>query len=236
MTMKEMVYEVWELVRRNIVDDDEIDYRLIKKLILDQRELWLSNAFNKGELSPQTGAGGTGSTTNPERYKQVIVSDMGEILCPGDKTFCMDNLHISKSSEPFPNVINYKGKPALLRITKCDCPVQVSIDFTSVTRGTYVGNGRWNSKQMYAFLYDDYLYLSSKDQDAIQDTTKLCTDAILADPSEFIDDDEEFPIDGKNWEYMLPEIIKKLRLKIGSLEDKENDAQDQELNYRNEKS
>ena len=238
-TLNELAYEVWEIVRRNIVDDDEIDIRLIRRMIIDQRELWLSRQLNKGELT-ETGAGGTGSGAlyGYERYIQTeSCRALEKFDCTNPVEPCMDTMYLATTAVAldetihFPDLLTLKGAPAIIRIVPCSCPFNIKIDFGSFDRARYGGNGRFNTNQVFAFLRDQQSVFACKDETIIDALTSVTIDGIFADPTQLTNysEDEAFPIDGKNWEYMLPEIVKKLQIKLNALEDKTNDAQDQEL-------
>jgi hypothetical protein len=233
MTFKEMVYEVWEDLRRQIVDDDEIDERLIKRAITNQRELWLSNLFNKGDVG-EGGGGGTSSGTlyGYDYYVQrTSCLNLEDVECDSSSDYCLDDMFLKRTEGTIPRTVNLKSLPAITRIVPCACILRDKIDFNSIDRARNGGNGRFNSKQIFAFLYADKLYFACKDETQLDALTSVVVSGIFADPTEVdtFDEDDQFPIDGKIWEYMRPIIVQRLLNKVRQLEDKTNDSQDQNL-------
>lgn len=234
MTLTEMIYEVWEILRRNIVDDDEIDERLIKKMIIDQRQLWLSNTLSKGELN-ENGAGGSasGALWGYERYIQTIEgAELESFLCDNSVAPCIDTMYLCRTIELVPDMLTLKGYPAVVRLLPYDCFFDIKIEFNSFDRARYGGNGKFNTNQVFSFYRDGLLYFACKDSTTIDALQYITIDGIFADPTEvpnWDDDTSRFPIDGKIWEYMLPAIIEKLSIKLKGFEDKTNDSEDQEL-------
>ena len=47
ITLNKLTYDLLELIRGNITDDDELDLRQIEYWIHNQRALWLKNEMNR---------------------------------------------------------------------------------------------------------------------------------------------------------------------------------------------
>lgn len=228
-TLNTYAYEIWELVRKKIVDDDEIDIRLIIQLITDQRKLAISNSINKGGASSDgtESSSGSGYDGGWEQYVQSMSLDMSKVICTPTDYFCVEEVNLWKSTTEFPTTLTIGRRPAVMRVAPCDgdCFIKGPIIFSSHDRGRFVGNGRFNNRQIVAFIRDNHMWFMTKD-DYVVDPQTICIDAIFEDPTEvpgFNPDEDEFPI-GKNWPYMMANIIKYLDHKLASTQDRINDA------------
>lgn len=228
MTLNGYAYEVWEIVRKKIVDDDEIDIRLIIQLITDQRKLAISNAINKGNKAPDgsDSSSGSGYDGGWDSYVQSMSLDLSLVTCPPEDNPCVEQAKLWKSNTEFPETLSLGRRPAIIRVAPCsgDCVIKGPILFASHDRARFVGNGRFNNNQIVGYIRDDHFWIMTKD--TLVDPFTVCIDAIFEDPTKvpgFDPDTDEFPV-GKNWPYMMANIIKYLDNKIKSTQDRINDA------------
>lgn len=229
-TLTSYAYEVWEIIRKKIVDDDEIDIRLIKDLIRDQRSLAVSNSINKGSRGGQgqdysTGSGYDGGWDN---YVQTISLTFSKVTCPASDYVCVEKPYLWKSNEEFPDTLTLGRRPAVIRVMPCDgdCVIKGSIIFANHDRARFVGNGRFNSRQIVSYIRDDHMWFMAKDNTITPDPLTLCIDAIFLDPTEipgFDEDVDDYPI-GKQWPYIMGMVYKFLQEKMKATQDRLNDA------------
>lgn len=230
-TLNSYAYEIWELVRKKIVDDDEIDLRLIKDLIKDQRELAVSNAINKGGAGTPTHeyASGSGYDGGWDQYVQSMTLTFNPVICPPEDYPCIDESDLWKSNEEFPTTLTLGRRPAVIRVMPCpgeDCAKKSRILFASHDRARFVGNGRFNTHQIIAYIRNDHMWFMTKDTTLGAGPINICIDAIFSDPTDVPGHDDEldkYPI-GKQWPYMMGMIMKFLQEKLKSTQDRLNDA------------
>lgn len=231
MTLYDMAFELWEGVRKNIVDDDELDLRWIKQLIVDQREISISNAINKGSNSKDGAQYGTGSGYDGgwENFSQTITVPLSLESYISSGADCYTNNLFWKSDSEVPDVLMRGRRPAVLRVIVNSPDLYAykpTALFSSYDRALYAGNGRFNSSQLVSFLKNDYLFLGLKYTDTPPTITSAEVELILRDPTEapgYNDEVDDFPV-GKLWPYIKGEVEKIIRRKIQSTEDIINNA------------
>lgn len=219
MTLDKMIYEVWEEVRRNIVDDDEIDKRLITELINDQRATWVENNLNKGESFGRysQSLGTITLTVVPATYDQTTDLDRGMLV----------------SVETIPTPIYLDGKP-LFAVTP------LSIDgftFKYVDPQTVwaLGSGKFNLRQIFYTLIDGHLMFLAKRSVNFELLKNIHVEVIAENPTDvtgFSSSTSTYPISGKIWTYMREQVVKALVRKIQSTEDKINNSTNDNISTR----
>lgn len=199
--------------------------RLYTDLINTQRAIALTNQYNQKtrKISPQ------------------IIQDLGcletEVV---DATSCCDvsipvNCKIVRSIRKVPKVIEFYNSLAITRVG----PIKITskpFSFVEVERIPYTGTGRANSNQIYAFLYNDYMYLYSKDE-KVYLIKKFNVRGVFEDPTEvgnFVTCDNkpcwtpesEYPMAEKTWGYIKENVVQQLLRKLGIPIDESNDTKD----------
>ena len=228
-TLNSYAYEVWEIIEKRIVDDSAIDLRLIKDLIKDQRELAVSNSINKGGASAKSpeSSSGSGYDGGWDQYVQTMPLTFSKVACPADDYVCIQRPFLWKSNEEFPDTLTLGRRPAVIRVMQCDgdCVIKDVILFASHDRARFTGNGRFNKRQVVSYIRDEHMWFMTK-EDYVTDPLTLCVDAIFSDPSDvpgFDDDVDDFPM-GKNWPYIMANVVKYLQEKLKAKQDRLNDA------------
>jgi len=231
MTLTKMAYEIWEIIRKNIVDDDEIDIRLIKQLIIDQRELSISNTINKGNSQGNITQYGTASGYDGgwENFAQTITLVLAQETPVTSGSDCYTNGIFWVSTTDIPSLLVMGRRPAVLRVIVNSPDLYAykpTTLFASYDRALYAGNGRFNSGQLVSFIKNDKLGIGLKFTATPPTITSASVEAIFRDPTEisgYDDTTDEFPV-GKLWPYIRAEVEAVLRRKIGSTEDIINNA------------
>lgn len=214
MTLNKMIYEVWELLRRNIVDDDEIDERLIKDLIIEQYQTWIKNEVNKTDDYEKFSTPLGYYTFTPDDGSFDIVIDV--------------DTKVLVSTTTLPKFIYRNGKPV---ITVIQSPDVKSIPIKLVKqKGLWSrGNSRFNSRQIFALHIKNLekLFLVSNDSNNYAGIGRLYLEGVLENPTDlsaFDPDTTEFPLTDGGWTYIQDYVLNKLIGKIKSTEDKDNNS------------
>jgi hypothetical protein len=227
MTLTKAAYEMIEFLQKNIVDDYYIDIRLIKQLIIEQREIAISNAINKGSNSNQgvqygTGAGYDGGWDNFTQNITLVLGSISPTTTSGSD--CYTNRSIWKSETEIPDVMSMGRRPAVLRVnvdTPDDYEYKPNILFSSYDRAMFVGEGRFNQEQLTSYIKGDNFYIAQKPTDPSPTIASVEIEAIFSNPTEvprFSDDTSDFPM-GKLWAYMQEQILNRLIMKGNAGED-----------------
>tara|TARA_R110002074_G_scaffold351931_1_gene523136 strand:- start:126 stop:824 length:699 start_codon:yes stop_codon:yes gene_type:complete len=210
-TLNEIAYDLLTIVRPQISDDSDIEIEQIKFWIKNQRSLWLRNEFNKNR-------------TIDSDLIQTVCADLEEV----DASDCCDidlDCPILRTKKKIPKTIELHHKEAILRVGPVNKKKR-SFSYVDYLQVPWLASGRFNTKMIYAFLHDGYLYVYSKNP-AYSSMKALTFRGVFEDPEEIAgfkdcttdqpcySDDSEFPI--KSW--MIPtmkESILKSNLMIES--------------------
>tara|TARA_R110002126_G_scaffold127296_1_gene269481 strand:- start:1021 stop:1719 length:699 start_codon:yes stop_codon:yes gene_type:complete len=210
-TLNEIAYDLLTIVRPQISDDSDIEIEQIKFWIKNQRSLWLRNEFNKNR-------------TIDSDLIQTVCADLEEV----DASDCCDidlDCPILRTTKKIPKTIELHHKEAILRVGPVN-KKKKPFSYVDYLQVPWLASGRFNTKMIYAFLHDGYLYVYSKNS-AYNSIKALTLRAVFEDPEEIANfkdcntdqpcysDDSEFPI--KSW--MIPtmkESILKSNLMIES--------------------
>ena len=224
MNLTKYAYETLEEINRSVTDDTEIDLRLIKQLIIDQRELWLSRSVNK----EGTSSGYDGGWHN---YTQVISVPLTQETDGTHSLDCYSFRKLWKSDSVFPGVITFGRRPAVMSVVGMftdTFELRRRILFSTYDRASFTGEGKFNSTQLTSFLKKDYFWVAAKSAGTIDATFTVEVEAILRDPTEapgYDDEVDEFPI-GKNWPLIQDMVVNKMLRKLQGEEDKLNNSDD----------
>ena len=224
VTLNELAYDLLELVRPNISDDEAIDLRQIKFWIHNQRALWLRNELN--------------------RYRTIddnIIQDLGCVeLEVADRSSCADlpiDCNILRTKKEIPNTVELHNKTALTRVGPVD-KTMPGYSIVEYNRAMFSGNGRFNKQQIFAFLLNNriYLKLSPLNKDAkyleylnIRGVFETPTDiAVFLDAAgaPCYTDDTKYPVNRWMIDYMKDAIVKSsLIIEQQAIGDTVNDSQ-----------
>lgn len=170
MTQNEIAYDLIEIVRPNLSDDDNIDKRQLFFWIDNQRALWLRNELNKNRTIDDN-----------------IVQDLGCVeLELADKADCCDiedGCKILRTNQLIPNTIELHNKTGITRIAPID---KLTVPFTHVAydRAIWSGNGKYNKNHVFAFLLNNRIYIKSNDQEIAKYLTHINVRGVFETPSE----------------------------------------------------
>jgi hypothetical protein len=172
-TLNKIVYDLWETVRNaHIVDDDNIDKRLIEHWVKQNRVVWIKNELNKNRP-----------------ISNRFIQDLGLIdleWVDSSLAGLSTDYHVLRTNVNIPNTIEHLNEPTITRIG----PALIDRARYSVVpyeRIPYIGNGRFNKTSIFAFWLNNRLYLASKENSLLYSGMKqINVRAILADPEEAI--------------------------------------------------
>jgi len=196
------VYEIRALLPKDWLD---VDQRHIIQWINLQRALWLKNEFNKNRVID-------------DKLKQSFpvimkLTDRSEI--PGIKSGHI----ILKSNLIIPDTIIRHYKDCITSIHNADI-LSDSYNYVNREDAIYSGSGKTNIKDIYCFIYNDYLYIKiSKCNPKAKLIKNVVIEGVFEDPidvsvnyikegSPFYEDMErEYPLPDSLWNYMKEQII-----------------------------
>ena len=147
-SLNEIVYSIWEKIRPELADDDSIDFRLIQDAVHTQRALLLRNEYNRNR------------TIDP-----FVIQDLGCVeLEVVDRAECCDitiGCSIIRTSQKIPSLIELHNE-SLMWVNPVD-KLEKSFSFISYERAKFISGHRFTSRQIYAFVLNNYIYLISED-------------------------------------------------------------------------
>jgi hypothetical protein len=204
--------------------ESSFSYELFTDLINGQRALWLRNEYNKNR------------SIDPYVLQDLSCLEL-ELVNPID--CCIDvpaKCQVLRTKVQIPNTIEFYFTKGIATIGPADImmPRYVLIDYSRVP---YVGHGRTTQRAVYAFLYNNYLYITSKNP-TVSMTKYITVRGIFEDPTslkQFVScvngkpcysSSEPYPLNLWMWEYMKPQILNQLMQKGTNQQDDSNNAED----------
>lgn len=221
MTLNEIAYSILNKIRPQVINSEDIDIRDIIREVHKQRALWIRNEINKNR------------TVDPS-----IIQDLGCIdLIYADSAECCDvstDCTVIRTEIKLPSFIELTQAPLVTRVGPVD-KLNMEFSFIPYSRVPYAGNRRFNKNNVYAFLLNNYMYIYSRNAEAIKYLEKINIQGVLENPEdaeEFYDcasevcysRDSEYPI--KIWmlPYIEAEVIKKFMPIAMAPVDQSNDS------------
>lgn len=206
-TLNELVYSIWQKVSPIISDDSILDERVLKYYIHNNRALWIRNEYNKNRT-----------------FDDAVIQSLGavelEIVDTIENTDITGISHkILKSKFQIPVAIELHNSTAITRVASLDlkCKKFSFIDYTAIP---YVGHGRFNKNQVFAFLKGGYMYVISDCNNTATKALKYINiRGIFSNPEEVgrfteldgtscYSDNNKYPINNWMLPYIESEIMK----------------------------
>lgn len=199
-------------------------------LINGQRELWLRNEYNKNR------------SIDPNLIQEIACLEMELVTASNCCITVPDDCQVLRSTQQLPNTIEFYFSKGIVSVGPTNITEKryTMIDYNRVP---YIGNGRFNQKAIYTFLYDQYLYVISKN--VLHKLIKYVNvRGLFSDPTslrEFINcanqpcwsPADTYPINLWMWEYIKPLVIQQLLQKQGIPLDEANDTKDNKTELGN---
>lgn len=214
-TLDSMAYDLHLTIRNGrIVDDDDLDLRQIKFWIRNSRAVWIKNELNNGRSISQRFIQDLG-VTELERTNIGLSVPVG----------CT----VLRTKIEIPNTIEHKGIPTLTRVGPAILN-QGTFTIVPYERVPYVGNGRFNSKAIYAFWKDNRIYLVSNSSSLnFTGMQKINIRGVFANPENVpgYDSTKDYPISEVLWTYLKDIVLKSdVTMFLSTIGDVVNDASD----------
>lgn len=226
VTLNQIAYGLWEIVRANISDDDSISVDHIKDMIHDTRALLLKQKFDKQLRVIDDG------------YIQSLGALEIEPVDSSAHSTITAGRYMYRTKLQIPPTIdrrNYEG--TFTRIGPAD-KLATSYNLVSYDRALYSGNGRFNKDQIFCFLRDGKLHLISNSGAYHKAVQFIDVQGVFQNPSQiavFLDsngnslysDDNAYPV-SRSLRRDIENIIlkEKLGIQAQAPSDKVNDGDD----------
>lgn len=194
-------------------------------LIDEQRSLAIRNEYNKNrEIDPNI---------QQSFCEDLILVEPHNCPCVSIPVGCK----ILRTKRKIPNTIEFHHSKALTSVG----PIIITakrFSLINYDRVPYVGEGRTTAKTIYAFMYDNYIYVISKSSAVLKLMKKISFRGVFESPSmvaEFIDCDENnicwspsdpYPMNQWMWAYIKPQVVQQLLQKLQIPQDDTGNAQD----------
>lgn len=221
-SLKDLRYEILQSKKIQTAGS-QVTPRFVDRLIHKYRSALIHNY-----LSSSKGI-------NPSLIQQIKCFGMEAVnadpccteLIEGD---CM----VLKSKTALPGFIPFMKNPGITAIKPNNVKAQ-SLNISSFGSIPYVGNGRFNSKEIYFFVINNYLYATSKESGVLL-IDEVTLYGVLDDPSvaqNYVCGtepcwtvDSPYPIEQWMWEKIVPMIEKDILGVLTTPTDNTNDNQD----------
>ena len=199
-SLKEISYDLYQHIRANASDDDDIDLRNIKYWIRTQRNLWLKNTLSKYAITSEN-----------------IIQDLGTLSLE------VSNTVYKRTTIDLPRFLSVNQEPKIIRVGTPTLS-QTTQDYNIVpySQHKFLNSGRFNTNLVSAFLFNNriYLYAPAAILGATAQTgiTTVNVRGVFEDPLDVtfyttpsnvpFTEDMEYPIDESFIPYIKGEILK----------------------------
>ena len=225
MTLHELSYLILEGIRANkIVDDENIDIRLIQDWINLKRDLYIKNAR---DTNPN-------NRLNLNIYQKLPVDvEIIDVEDAGDYPFINNTTQSYKivqsieygNENPIPSIIEDKNGPIVLSVESVDA-MKLPFTFVSYDQLKFSGNGKFNSGLIYGAIRDNNLFF--KYHPFFEDHEQVVLRAVFQDPRQVTGYDtrtSEYPANMDLIEYIKNGVYDKdVRMLLSTKPDVVNDA------------
>jgi hypothetical protein len=186
-TLKELVYDLWEAVEPVITKDTPLDERKLEFFIHNQRALWIKNFLSKNR-------------TLDESVKQIhVVGSLGAGEYEGLNAKIANNI---------PTLIE-RNSGNLITKVYTNINLNIGLNLSNSANTPYLGNGRFNSKQIFAIHRLNSIYiLSNEDLSAV---STVFIEGVFENPTKvgnFTSESSEYPLQMWMWNYIKGEILR----------------------------
>jgi len=209
----------------NINNSDSVFSHLyFTDLINEQRSLAIRNEYNKKRQ------------IDPNVQQTIPCLDLELVDAHNCCVTVPLGCQILRTTAVIPNTIEFHHSKGITSVG----PVMIRnkrFNLIDYSRVPYIGEGRTTKKAIYAFLYDNYIYVISKDA-SINTLKSIAIRGIFEDPtslSEFIDcatevacwsPNDPYPMNQWMWAYIKEPIMQQLLRKKQIPIDDDNNAND----------
>jgi len=224
-----MTYELRMLLRNNhLSDDSNWDDRLIEKLIITQRALWIKNQASKRNYMPDKLVQDLGCV-------KIEIADAAD--CCGFTTKCS----AIRTAVEIPKTITMFSGDGITRVGPIN-KLQDEYQYVPYERSIWLGAGYYNRDSVFSFRLNDYIYVISKSNlDYFKYLEYINIRGVFEDPravetftycsgDSCFSEDAEYPLGEDLWVFMKAEIVKSnFGILSSVLTDKSNDSASKEI-------
>ena len=224
LTLEDLQAQLDESLAINSIESS-YSYDFYTDLINEQRSLWLRNEYNKNRR------------IDPYVIQELSCLEL-ELVDPIQCCIAVPTgqCQVLRTKKKIPNTIELYFKKGITTVGPADIlkPRFVVIDYSRVP---FIGHGRTTQKSIYTFLYNEYLYVISRDP-AVKGIKYINLTGIFEDPTSLLayvscvdgttcwSSSARYPINQWMWTYIKPIILQQLMQKGAAPLDDMNDAQD----------
>ena len=193
-TLKEISYDLYQHIRANASDDDDIDLRNIKYWIRTQRNLWLKNTLNKYNITSDN-----------------VIQDLGTLTLETSGLY-------KRCTIDLPRFLTVNQEPKIIRVgTPAIATASTDYAIIPYQQSKFINNGRFNTSLVSAFLFNKRIYLTSTAA-VIATLSSVNVRGVFEDPLDVtwygtpsdipFTENMEYPIDEGFIPYIKGEILK----------------------------
>lgn len=176
MTLTEVAYMILEAARNNnIVDDEDIDLRLVYDWIDLKREQYITNRLRQ---NPNSRISLNLYQNQPVTLEVIAATDSGDYPY---YTADIQPASILRSTAVIPSIIENKSGPLVYSI-ESNNQVQFPYSIVDYDHLRFAGNGKFNGNVIFAALRDSYVYF--KYNSILETYTTVIVRAIFEKPRE----------------------------------------------------
>lgn len=223
LSLEDLHAQIDEALAINSIESS-FSYEFFTDLINEQRSLWLRNEYNKNR------------SIDPYVLQDLKCLEL-ELVNPIDCCVTVpQGCKVLRTVRKIPNTIEFFYTKGIVTVGPADImkPRFILVDYSRVP---YLGHGRTTQRSIYAFLYDGYLYITSKSSDHLL-MKYLTVRGLFEDPTslgEFVNCEtnltcwkpsDPYPMNQWMWAYIKPIILQQLMQKGVFPIDDANNAED----------
>ena len=202
MTLTEISYMCWEILRAgHVVDDERLDIRLLNKWVIGKRAKFIEQFMNKNP----------NSRISSNIYQSITLTvGVNNVTDVGDYPYSDNTTQlykIVKSTTTIPSLIEDKSGPIILSLETEDL-MKLPFSVVDYDYMRFAGNGRFNSNIIFGTIRDNYVYF--KYNTHFDTYTKVVLKAVFEDPTEvpnYDKDVDRFPVDQSLVDYIKNAIL-----------------------------
>lgn len=182
----------------------DLDDRFIIDQINQARAIWIKNELNKGR-------------SIDDDIKQTLTCIELDIVEQSECPFVISNSYVLKSKVKIPKTIIRDYGDSILAVRNSKI-LSERYNYVSKEHAVYANSGKMNRKSIFAFLYNDYMYIKiSKENPKIPLLTRISIEGIFEDPTELAALDccgdgcydiltQDYPISYNLWVYIKSQL------------------------------
>jgi len=233
LSLQDLHGQIDQLLAINSIESS-YSYELYTDLINEQRSLWLRNEYNKNR------------SIDPYVIQDLSCLELELVdpiqCCISIPTGCK----LLRTKVQIPNTIEFFYTKGIVSVGSPDITRArfILIDYSRVP---FVGEGRTTKRAIYAFLYQGYLYLTSKDSSSLmmkyitlrgifEDPTSLGSLVNCQTNNTCWKSSDPYPINQWMWAYIKQLVLQQLMQKGMSQLDDANNAEDQRADQQQTQS